>query len=148
MTKWARAGRTGVLGERFDAAVAFACEAHRHQVRKITSTPYVSHFLGAASLVLEHGGKLGHLDEAFHPVATIPRTLPLAGVPQIVWPCAARKGQKEKDGSSGQNPKVGCKRTMQSSGDQLEGRPVLATALTGLLAVSAQFSRPSARASQ
>jgi hypothetical protein len=58
--------------------------------------------------------------------------------------------------SSGQNPKVGrCGRRvvpegrpMRSSGDQLEGRPVLATALTGLLAVSARFSRPSARASQ
>jgi GTP pyrophosphokinase len=56
MSTVGEAGRTGVLGERFDAAVAFAGEAHRHQVRKGTSTPYVSHLLGVASLVLEYGG--------------------------------------------------------------------------------------------
>ena len=50
------AGRIRVLGERFDAATAFAGEAHRHQVRKGTSTPYISHLLGVASLVLEYGG--------------------------------------------------------------------------------------------
>ena len=36
-------------------AVAFALQAHAQQERKGTDTPYVSHLLGVASLVLEHG---------------------------------------------------------------------------------------------
>ena len=38
------------------AAIEFALRAHAHQKRKGTDTPYVSHLLGVASLVLEHGG--------------------------------------------------------------------------------------------
>lgn len=37
-------------------AVALACEWHRDQSRKGTTSPYVSHLLGVASLVMEHGG--------------------------------------------------------------------------------------------
>ena len=37
-------------------AVAFALQAHAQQMRKGTDIPYVSHLLGVASLVLEHGG--------------------------------------------------------------------------------------------
>lgn len=41
---------------RLSDAVAFALQTHAQQVRKGTDIPYVSHLLGVASLVLEHGG--------------------------------------------------------------------------------------------
>ena len=37
-------------------AAAFAMEIHADQVRKGSEAPYISHLLGVASLVLEHGG--------------------------------------------------------------------------------------------
>ena len=37
-------------------AAAFALEIHAAQTRKGSDTPYISHLLGVASLVLEHGG--------------------------------------------------------------------------------------------
>ena len=37
-------------------AAAFALRIHAAQTRKGTATPYISHLLGVASLVLEHGG--------------------------------------------------------------------------------------------
>jgi (p)ppGpp synthase/HD superfamily hydrolase len=44
-----------ILSDRFVQAFAFANVVHSSQTRKGTSTPYVSHLLGVASLVLEHG---------------------------------------------------------------------------------------------
>jgi (p)ppGpp synthase/HD superfamily hydrolase len=44
------------LSLRFDRALVLASDLHRHQVRKGTTIPYVSHLLGVASIVLEHGG--------------------------------------------------------------------------------------------
>jgi (p)ppGpp synthase/HD superfamily hydrolase len=41
---------------RLHAALDYAAEAHQAQVRKGTSIPYLSHLLGVASLVIEHGG--------------------------------------------------------------------------------------------
>ncbi len=41
---------------RLAASVEFALKTHAQQKRKGTDTPYVSHLLGVASLVLEHGG--------------------------------------------------------------------------------------------
>lgn len=43
------------LTERFQAALGFATELHRHQRRTGTSIPYVSHLLGVASIALEIG---------------------------------------------------------------------------------------------
>ena len=43
------------LTERFQSALAFATELHRHQRRKGTKIPYVSHLLGVASIALEIG---------------------------------------------------------------------------------------------
>lgn len=40
----------------FSRALSFATELHATQLRKQTEIPYVSHLLGVASLVLEHGG--------------------------------------------------------------------------------------------
>src|SRR5437899_11206028 len=37
-------------------ACVLAIELHRHQVRKGTTVPYVSHLFGVAALVLEDGG--------------------------------------------------------------------------------------------
>ena len=37
-------------------AAEYALTIHAHQRRKGTTTPYISHLLGVASLVLEHGG--------------------------------------------------------------------------------------------
>ncbi len=41
---------------RLSEAVAFALRIHGEQIRKGSETPYISHLLGVASLVLEHGG--------------------------------------------------------------------------------------------
>ena len=53
MSKNEQSARDG--WKRLAEAVAFALEAHAQQMRKGTDTPYVSHLLGVASLVLEHG---------------------------------------------------------------------------------------------
>lgn len=45
-----------VLTKRYAEAVAFASKLHAEQARKTTTIPYVSHLLGASSLVLEAGG--------------------------------------------------------------------------------------------
>jgi (p)ppGpp synthase/HD superfamily hydrolase len=44
------------LSARFEEALPFAARIHRDQVRKGSKTPYVSHLLGVAAIVLEHGG--------------------------------------------------------------------------------------------
>ncbi|SPE19751.1 Metal dependent phosphohydrolase (modular protein) [Burkholderiales bacterium] len=44
-----------VLTDRFAQAFAFASIVHASQTRKGTAIPYVSHVIGVASLVLEHG---------------------------------------------------------------------------------------------
>jgi (p)ppGpp synthase/HD superfamily hydrolase len=44
-----------LLTSRFDAALAYAVNIHRAQVRKGTAIPYVGHLLGVAALVLEDG---------------------------------------------------------------------------------------------
>jgi (p)ppGpp synthase/HD superfamily hydrolase len=44
------------LGPRFEAAVAYAVEAHREQARKLSPVPYLAHLFGVTSLVLEYGG--------------------------------------------------------------------------------------------
>ena len=44
------------LTARFEDALVYATRLHEGQKRKGTDTPYVSHLLGVASLVLEHGG--------------------------------------------------------------------------------------------
>jgi (p)ppGpp synthase/HD superfamily hydrolase len=45
-----------VLSDRFDRALLYATHVHGGQVRKGTSTPYVSHLLAVAATVLEYGG--------------------------------------------------------------------------------------------
>lgn len=45
-----------VLGDAFVRGVAYAVELHRHQARKGTSIPYLTHVLAVCSLVLEDGG--------------------------------------------------------------------------------------------
>lgn len=44
------------LGPRFMRAFDFAAEKHAGQVRKASTTPYLAHLMGVASLVLEFGG--------------------------------------------------------------------------------------------
>jgi GTP pyrophosphokinase len=44
------------LGERFDAALELAANAHRAQRRKGGEIPYIGHLLGVCSLVIEEGG--------------------------------------------------------------------------------------------
>lgn len=44
------------FGQRFGEALSWANELHREQRRKGTDIPYVSHLMGVASLVIEHGG--------------------------------------------------------------------------------------------
>ncbi len=45
------------LGTAFDQALALASHLHRHQTRKGTDVPYLSHLLSVAALVLENGGE-------------------------------------------------------------------------------------------
>lgn len=44
------------FGPKFDEALLFAHELHRHDVRKGTGKPYISHLLGVCSLVVDYGG--------------------------------------------------------------------------------------------
>jgi len=44
------------LTDRFSRAVDYARIAHERQLRKGTYVPYLSHVLGVAALVIEHGG--------------------------------------------------------------------------------------------
>jgi (p)ppGpp synthase/HD superfamily hydrolase len=41
---------------RFADAFKYAAQEHRHQVRKSTSIPYISHLMSVSALVLENGG--------------------------------------------------------------------------------------------
>jgi (p)ppGpp synthase/HD superfamily hydrolase len=43
-------------GDRFDRALLLASRTHRHQFRKGSTVPYVSHLLAVCAIVLEHGG--------------------------------------------------------------------------------------------
>jgi GTP pyrophosphokinase len=45
-----------VLTERFEQALVFAAQLHRHQVRKGSGVPYISHLLAVCELTLEYGG--------------------------------------------------------------------------------------------
>jgi (p)ppGpp synthase/HD superfamily hydrolase len=45
-----------MLTERFEQAFLYASHVHGGHKRKGTSIPYLSHLMGVASLVLEHGG--------------------------------------------------------------------------------------------
>ncbi|MEM9120336.1 MAG: HD domain-containing protein [Cyanobacteria bacterium P01_F01_bin.56] len=45
-----------VLTARFDRALQYATDLHRHQWRKVNGVPYVSHLFSVAALVLEDGG--------------------------------------------------------------------------------------------
>ena len=51
-----RSARRVKLGSRFLRAFQFAAEKHAGQTRKASSTPYVAHLMGVASLALEFGG--------------------------------------------------------------------------------------------
>lgn len=44
------------LTHRFEEALVLAAQLHRHQVRKGSPVPYLSHLMAVASIVLEHGG--------------------------------------------------------------------------------------------
>src|ERR1700730_12807507 len=43
------------LSPRFAESVAYACEAHGPQKRKVTEIPYIAHLLGVAAIALEYG---------------------------------------------------------------------------------------------
>jgi (p)ppGpp synthase/HD superfamily hydrolase len=43
-------------GEKFEHTLPYAARLHRDQVRKGTSTPYITHLLAVASIVGENGG--------------------------------------------------------------------------------------------
>ena len=47
---------TKPLSDRFNDALVYAHNLHRHQPRKGRDIPYIGHLLGVASLVLENGG--------------------------------------------------------------------------------------------
>jgi (p)ppGpp synthase/HD superfamily hydrolase len=46
----------GVLSEHFDQALAYAARHHRHQFRKGSNVPYLSHLMSVSALALELGG--------------------------------------------------------------------------------------------
>lgn len=47
--------KTPLLTGRFDDALEYAVDLHRHDVRKATDVPYVAHLLGVCSIALENG---------------------------------------------------------------------------------------------
>src|SRR5271166_2513681 len=54
---------------RFDHALLFAAQVHRNPDRKKSGIPYLSHLLGVASIVLDHGGRamLQVIEQMFGP---------------------------------------------------------------------------------
>lgn len=44
------------LEDRFTEALVYATQLHRHQVRKCSNVPYISHLLSVTALVLKEGG--------------------------------------------------------------------------------------------
>ncbi len=44
------------ITSRFDEALVYATQLHRHQRRKVGGTPYIAHLLSVTALVLEDGG--------------------------------------------------------------------------------------------
>jgi hypothetical protein len=44
------------ITKQFDDALQFAAQLHREQTRKATTTPYISHLMAVAGLVMEFGG--------------------------------------------------------------------------------------------
>ena len=44
------------LTSRFESALVYATQLHRHQIRKGSGVPYISHLLSVSALVLEDGG--------------------------------------------------------------------------------------------
>jgi (p)ppGpp synthase/HD superfamily hydrolase len=48
---------TPFLTCRFDEALAYASALHRHQARKLTVVPYISHLLAVAAIALENGAE-------------------------------------------------------------------------------------------
>lgn len=48
-------------GEKFEHALLYAAQLHKDQVRKETSTPYITHLLAVASIVGENGGTEGEV---------------------------------------------------------------------------------------
>jgi (p)ppGpp synthase/HD superfamily hydrolase len=57
MPKSAKSRKRSIkLGPRFQRAFQFAAEKHFGQTRKASTTPYIAHVMGVASLVLEAGG--------------------------------------------------------------------------------------------
>jgi len=52
----AMAAGVPVAGKRFREALVWAAELHEDQNRKGGNVPYVSHLIGVAAIVLEHGG--------------------------------------------------------------------------------------------
>ncbi len=46
----------GFLGQRFEEALVYATRLHTLQMRKAKTTPYISHLMAVASMVLECGG--------------------------------------------------------------------------------------------
>lgn len=44
------------LTEKFETALIYATRLHANQYRKVSNTPYISHLLSVAALVLEAGG--------------------------------------------------------------------------------------------
>lgn len=60
---------TPLLTERFDAALHYAADHHRRQLRKGTPVPYTAHLLAVASLVLEmHGDEDEAIGALLHDV--------------------------------------------------------------------------------
>lgn len=48
-------------GKKFEHALLYAAQLHKDQVRKETSTPYITHLLAVASIVGENGGTEGEV---------------------------------------------------------------------------------------
>ncbi len=46
---------TTAFSERYDSALAFAAVAHRNQIRKGTTTPYITHVVHVSVILIRHG---------------------------------------------------------------------------------------------
>ncbi len=57
---------------KFEEALSFVCRLHAEQTPKQTGISYISHLIGVAGIVLEHGGDTD--DDKIEKAAPLPRT--------------------------------------------------------------------------
>jgi (p)ppGpp synthase/HD superfamily hydrolase len=139
-----------VMGPRFVRAVEWSSSLHAHQCRKGTASPYLSHPLTVAALVLEHGGSetqviAALLHDVIEDVGVKPKKIRRRfgrKVARIVVACTEPRSSKKQAASTWRARK---EHTIALLADPATSRPVLrvkaADALANARSVVAELRR-------